>query len=81
MVQKAMANLMKDKTVFIIAHRLSTIQNADRIIVLEDGRIIETGCHNELTKVGNSRYRMLYEMQFQNIKTLSRNPLADEFTK
>ncbi len=70
MVQKAMANLMKDKTVFIIAHRLSTIQKADRIIVIENGTIVETGCHSELMKVQNGRYRTLYDMQFKNVETL-----------
>ena len=47
-IQEAMRNLMKDKTSFIIAHRLSTIQNADLILVVKDGNIIEQGTHQEL---------------------------------
>ena len=57
---------MKDRTVFVIAHRLSTIFNADKIIVVDDGKIIESGTHEELIKVENGRYRALYEMQFKS---------------
>ena len=65
-VQKALDNLTKDKTVFVIAHRLSTIFNADKIVVLEDGNVVEIGTHNELLKAENGRYRALYNMQFKN---------------
>ena len=65
-VQKALDNLMKDKTVFVIAHRLSTIFNADKIIVVEDGHIVEEGTHEELVGIENGRYRALYDMQFKN---------------
>jgi len=64
-VQKAIDNLMKDKTVFVIAHRLSTIKNADRIIVLNEGNIVETGNHEELIRIPNGYYKNLYEMQFK----------------
>lgn len=63
-VQKALDNLMKNKTVFVIAHRLSTIHNANRIAVLNEGELVELGTHNELINKENGRYKHLYEMQF-----------------
>ena len=62
-IQNAMNELMKDKTCFIIAHRLSTIQNADTILVVKDGAIIEQGNHNELIQKGGF-YHSLYNSQF-----------------
>ena len=64
-VQKAIDNLMKEKTVFVIAHRLSTIQNADKIVVINQGEIVESGTHEELLKIENGVYKTLYEMQFK----------------
>ncbi|MFQ6696508.1 MAG: ABC transporter ATP-binding protein [Alphaproteobacteria bacterium] len=64
-VQKAIENLMHDKTVFVIAHRLSTIRNASKIIVVNDGQIVESGTHNDLLKVECGAYKMLYDMQFK----------------
>ena len=64
-VQKAIDNLMKDKTVFVIAHRLSTIQNADKIVVINQGEIVETGTHTKLLNIPNGAYKALYEMQFK----------------
>ena len=64
LVQKAMDNLMKDRTVFIIAHRLSTIKNADRIAVINDGELVELGNHDELMQIPDGQYKELYEMQF-----------------
>jgi subfamily B ATP-binding cassette protein MsbA len=63
LVQRALANLMVGRTVFVIAHRLSTIRRADRIIVLEDGTIRETGTHHELLE-RSGLYARLYELQF-----------------
>jgi ATP-binding cassette subfamily B protein len=63
-IQKAMRNLMKDKTCFVIAHRLSTIQNVDTILVVQKGEIIEQGTHNDLLKK-NGLYATLYKSQFQ----------------
>lgn len=64
-VQKAMDNLMKNRTVFIIAHRLSTIKNADRIAVINEGELVELGRHEELMQIENGHYKFLYEMQFK----------------
>jgi subfamily B ATP-binding cassette protein MsbA len=64
-VQKAIDNLMQDKTVFVIAHRLSTIQNADMIVVINQGEIAEMGTHEELLNIENGAYKALYEMQFK----------------
>ena len=64
-VQKAIDNLMQDKTVFVIAHRLSTIQNANKIVVINQGEIAEIGTHEELLKIDNGAYKTLYEMQFK----------------
>lgn len=64
-VQKAIENLMKDKTVFVIAHRLSTIRNATKIIVVNDGQIVESGSHEDLLKIECGAYKMLYDMQFK----------------
>ena len=63
-IQHAMTELMKNKTCFIIAHRLSTIQNADTILVVKDGAIIEQGNHEELIKLGGF-YHSLYHSQFK----------------
>lgn len=64
-VQQAIDNLMKDKTVFVIAHRLSTIRNADKIAVINEGELVELGNHDELMSIENGQYKALYEMQFK----------------
>lgn len=64
-VQYALDNLIKDKTVFVIAHRLSTVYNADKIVVINEGKIVEAGTHDELLKIENGSYRNLYNMQFK----------------
>ena len=65
-VQEAIEKLMKDRTVFVIAHRLSTVVNADKIIVLSRGKIVETGTHEELIEK-EGYYKQLYEVQFGEI--------------
>lgn len=62
-VQEAIGNLMKDRTVFIIAHRLSTVRQADKIVVLNQGEIVETGTHDELLSNDDSVYASLYKTQ------------------
>lgn len=68
-VQLALTNLMKNRTTLVIAHRLSTIQNADRIIVLDRGAIVEMGSHDELLRQGGV-YRRLHAMQFQDVTSV-----------
>ncbi|HEX5083162.1 MAG TPA: ABC transporter transmembrane domain-containing protein [Blastocatellia bacterium] len=63
LVQQALNNLMAGRTTIVIAHRLSTIRRADRIVVLEAGRVVEMGAHHELLRLGGV-YRRLYELQF-----------------
>ncbi len=65
-VQDALDHLMKKRTTIIIAHRLSTIVNADKIIVMDKGKIVEIGTHEQLLQL-NGRYKELYDMQFRNV--------------
>ena len=64
LVQQAIENLMADRTTVVIAHRLSTIRRADRIVVIEEGTVRETGRHDELLRRADSVYRRLYQLQF-----------------
>ncbi|PYS96820.1 MAG: multidrug ABC transporter ATP-binding protein, partial [Acidobacteria bacterium] len=77
LVQKALANLTSGRTSIVIAHRLSTVRRADLIVVIERGRIIETGRHAELLALGGA-YRRLYELQFadeeEEVETVSSEP-------
>ncbi len=68
-VQQAIENLMKDRTVFVIAHRLTTVQNADRIAVIKNGELVELGSHNELINIEGGVYRHLYDSQFSKVPT------------
>ncbi len=63
LVQKALANLMQNRTSIVIAHRLSTIRKAHKIVVMKEGSIIEMGTHDELLELGGT-YKLLYELQF-----------------
>ena len=62
LIQQSLAELLQDRTAFVIAHRLSTIAGADKIIVLEDGRLVEAGTHEELLRDGG-RYRDMVCLQ------------------
>jgi subfamily B ATP-binding cassette protein MsbA len=83
-VQRALENLMAGRTTLVIAHRLSTIKNADRIVVISNGRIVEQGRHDELMEC-NGDYCRLYDMQFAQLdnnstaKTVS--DLSDQVRK
>ena len=66
MVQAALATLMNNRTTLVIAHRLSTVQHANRIIVLDEGRLVEIGTHAELVQQ-NGSYKRLYETQFYDV--------------
>jgi subfamily B ATP-binding cassette protein MsbA len=72
-VQQAIENLVQSRTTFVIAHRLSTIRNADRIIVIQEGMIVEEGTHETLLPLGGV-YKMLYDMQFQEDAMELKNP-------
>jgi len=74
LIQKAMADLMKGRTTFVIAHRLSTIRNADLILMVEHGRIIERGTHRELLEA-QGHYAALYQSQFSG--TLAQESAAE----
>jgi subfamily B ATP-binding cassette protein MsbA len=77
LVQTALQNLMTGRTVFVIAHRLSTVRRADRIIVLENGRIADQGTHEDLlTRLGT--YRRLYELQFVDVDAPHQHVPHDE---
>jgi subfamily B ATP-binding cassette protein MsbA len=65
LVQEAIEHLMAGRTSIVIAHRLSTVQHADRIVVLDAGRIVETGRHDELLEIENGLYRKLHALQFR----------------
>lgn len=64
LIQKGMEAIMQDRTSFVIAHRLSTIKRADRILVIEDGQIAESGTHADLLKL-EGKYYKLYTQQFR----------------
>jgi ATP-binding cassette, subfamily B, bacterial MsbA len=64
-VQNALDRLMQNRTTIVIAHRLSTVENADRILVMDNGKIIETGSHQELLAL-NGYYNRLYHKEFQD---------------
>ncbi len=76
LVQAALNNLMQDRTSLVIAHRLTTIQHADAIVVMDDGRIVETGTHQELI-IRNGVYKKLYELSLSDTK--EPNHHGDEF--
>jgi ATP-binding cassette subfamily B protein len=68
LIQQALGVLLEGRTAFIIAHRLSTIRKADRIYVIEDGTVLESGTHDELVAHDDGRYRRLAEMQFGRVE-------------
>jgi ATP-binding cassette subfamily B protein len=68
LIQNAMNSLMKNRTTFVIAHRLSTIKNADLILVIKSGEIVERGKHDDLLKLKNGFYAKLYNSQFKGLE-------------
>lgn len=70
LVQEALYRLMKGRTTFVIAHRLSTVQHADRILVLENGKIVEDGTHQQLLELCGL-YSRLYELQFRDLENMT----------
>ncbi len=76
-IQKAIKNLIKGRTTFVIAHRLSTIQNADRIVVLSKGKIVETGRHEELL-ARKGEYWKLHQLQFKKVQPFPIDRLKDK---
>lgn len=77
MIQEALENLIENRTVFAIAHRLSTLRNADRLVVIDDGRISEMGTHDELLAKEDGIYRKLVDMQ-QEVNKLRQNYIEEE---
>ena len=78
MIQEGLNTLRKGRTTFVIAHRLSTIRSADKILVIEAGKIVESGTHDELLEI-NGRYKQLYDKQYKFEKNLFINP-GEDFT-
>lgn len=66
-IQRAIDTLTKGKTSIVIAHRLATVKNADRIVVMDQGQIVEVGTHKELLQVTQGHYAKLYEVQFADV--------------
>ncbi len=66
LVQEAIERMMKNRTTFVIAHRLSTIRNATKIFVIDNGRIVQSGTHQQLMTMEEGLYKKLYEMQFRD---------------
>ena len=68
-IQAALSEITRGRTTIIIAHRLSTLRDADKLIVIENGKMTETGTHSELIRAGGA-YFNLYKMQLQALKTI-----------
>ena len=75
LVQDALDHLMKDRTTIVIAHRLATVRSADRIVVMDDGRIVEQGDHDSLI-AKNGLYARLAELQFSSAETSRTKTIA-----
>ena len=76
LVQDALGRLMRGRTTFIIAHRLSTVQKADLIVVFKNGRIVETGPHDELLNKTGNAYQHLYSEQYKHLDLAPANVMS-----
>ena len=76
-IQDALSEVMKDRTTLVIAHRLSTIENADQVVVLEQGRVVEVGTHRQLLERGGA-YAKLYQIQFSPVRVGDLKPLPED---
>ena len=69
LIQSSLKDLVRNRTTFVVAHRLSTILHADKIIVLDKGRIVETGSHEDLIQIPNGHYKKFFMIQSGTIET------------
>ena len=80
-IQDAMAQVMRGRTSLVVAQRLSTVRNADKIIVLAEGRVVQEGSHEQLYAIVDGPYRELYDLQFKDQETQHADEIDDDVIK